>query len=88
MFRSVGQKKRWRHTDEISILEVESVELIAGLLSIHHIFVYDESRAFCVIGDALADLAVSIISSMYDTMALRAASDRSCNLPNGSELPK
>jgi hypothetical protein len=48
-----------RHTDEVSILEVEAVELVASRLGIHYIFIDNECSALGVVGDALANLAVS-----------------------------
>jgi hypothetical protein len=45
-------------TNEISILEVESVQLIASLLGIHHVFINDEGRSLCIVGDSLADLSM------------------------------
>ena len=44
------------HTDEISILEVEPVELIACLFGVVHVFIYDESSTLGVVRNALADL--------------------------------
>lgn len=44
-------------TNEISVLEVEAVQLIASLLCIHDILVDDERRALRVIRDSLTDLA-------------------------------
>ena len=46
-----------RPTDKIAILEVETVELVASRLGIHHVFIDDEGGALCVVGDSLADLA-------------------------------
>lgn len=46
-----------RHTDEIAILEVESVQFVAGLLGVHDIFVDNESGALGSVGNSLADLA-------------------------------
>lgn len=43
--------------DEIAVLEVEAVQLVASTLRIHDILVDHESGALCVGGDALADLA-------------------------------
>lgn len=51
-------KMRVRHTDEVAVLEVEAVELVAGLLCIHHVFVDDERSALGVVGNALSHLAV------------------------------
>jgi hypothetical protein len=44
-------------TDEVTALEVEAVELVAGLLGVHDIFVDDKGGALGVVGDALSDLA-------------------------------
>ena len=43
-------------TNEIAILEVEAVQLIASLLGIHHVLVDDIGGSFGLVGDALADL--------------------------------
>jgi hypothetical protein len=45
-------------TDEIAVLEVEAVQLVAGLLGIQDFLVNDECGPLGVVGDALADLAV------------------------------
>lgn len=50
-------EKDGSRTDEIAVLEVEAVELVAGLLGIHHILVDDKGSALGVAGNALADLA-------------------------------
>lgn len=42
--------------DEISVLEVESVKLVACLFGVYNILVDNEGGALCVVGDALADL--------------------------------
>lgn len=44
-------------TDEVAILEVETIQLVAGGFGVHDILVDDERGALCVVGDALADLA-------------------------------
>ena len=43
--------------DEIAVLEVEAVQLVAGGFGVHDIFVDDEGGAFGVACYALADLA-------------------------------
>jgi hypothetical protein len=43
--------------DEVAVLEVEAVQLVACALGVHDIFVDDEGSAFGVGCDALADLA-------------------------------
>lgn len=78
----------WRaRTDEVSVLKVEAVQLVAGLLSIHDIFVNDECGAFGVVGDALADLTVLCISVSHPSNSLRrgnAAYRTGPNLPKRS----
>jgi hypothetical protein len=49
-------------TNEIAVLEVEAVQFVAGLLSIHYIFVNDECGALGVVGNSLTDLAVERVS--------------------------
>ena len=44
------------HTDQVSVLEVESIELIACLLGVVHVFVYHKSCALRVVGNTLANL--------------------------------
>ena len=50
------------HTDKIAILEVESVQFIASLFCVHHIFIDHKSGAFGVARNALADLTVTRIT--------------------------
>lgn len=47
--------------DEVAVLEVEPVQLVAGGFRVHDIFVDDEGRAFGVAGDALADLTAGLL---------------------------
>lgn len=42
--------------DEVAILEVEAIQLVARGFGVHDIFVDDESGALCVVRNALADL--------------------------------
>jgi len=49
-------------TNEISILEVEAVQLVASHLGIHYVLIDNECCAFRVVGDSLADLAVKRVS--------------------------
>lgn len=44
-------------TNKIAVLEVEAVQLVAGLLRIHDILVYDEGGALGVVRNTLSDLA-------------------------------
>lgn len=46
-------------TNEVAILEVETIQLITRRLCIHHIFINHERGALGVVGDALADLTVT-----------------------------
>jgi hypothetical protein len=67
-----------RHTDKVTILEVEAVQLVARLLRIHHILIDNECRALGVVGNALADLA------RYRQYA--ATSHAFSNLPDWTKL--
>lgn len=49
-------------TNEVAILEVETIQLIARCLCIHDIFINHKRGAFGVVGDTLADLAVTRVS--------------------------
>jgi hypothetical protein len=42
--------------DEVSVLEVETIELVACLLGVYDILVYHKRSSLCVVGDTLADL--------------------------------
>jgi len=46
-----------QRTNEISVLEVEAVELVASRLGVHYVFIDDECGALGVIRDALTYLA-------------------------------
>jgi hypothetical protein len=48
--------------DEVAVLEVEAVQLVAGAFRVHDIFVDDEGGAFGVACDALADLTGRFVS--------------------------
>ena len=50
-------KTRLLLTDEVSVLEVEAVQLVASRLGVHHVFIDNECSALGVVGNALADLA-------------------------------
>jgi hypothetical protein len=54
----VASQKRLLRTNEVSVLEVEAVELVASRLCVHYVFIDDEGGALGVVGDALANLAV------------------------------
>lgn len=47
--------------DEIAVLEVEAVQLVAGALGVEYIFIDNVGGAFGIGGDALADSAGWII---------------------------
>lgn len=60
-------------TNEITVLKVETVQFVTGLLRIHDIFVDDEGGALGVVGNALADLAADGISTaVADNIRTRA----------------
>jgi len=48
---------RDRRTNEVAILEVEAVQLVARLLRIHHVLIDNEGCTLGVVGNSLADLA-------------------------------
>src|SRR5689334_13798175 len=56
------EKIRMIHTDQIAVLEVKAVELVAGLLGIHYVFIDNEGRALGVVGNALTDLSAMGVS--------------------------
>lgn len=64
-------------TDKISVLKIETVQLVAGLLCVHDIFVHDEGGAFGIVGDSLTDLA-----------GIRVSVPHTCALSNGVENPR
>ena len=86
--------RKKKHTDEISVLKVETVELVTGLLCIHHILIYNKSRAFRVVGDPLADLTVQSISNPYVILERQGMGARECyplkrfNVPYRSKFSK
>lgn len=48
-----------KHTNQVAVLEVEAVQLVAGLLCVHDILVNDKGCPLGSGGDALADLSVA-----------------------------
>lgn len=49
----------WRvRTDKVTVLEVEAVQLVAGLFCVHDVFIDNKGSALGVVGDALSHLAV------------------------------
>ena len=45
-----------QQTNEVAILKVETIQLIASRLRIHHVFIYDERGTLGVICDTLTNL--------------------------------
>ena len=45
-------------TDQVAILEIESVQFITSLFCIHDIFIYHKSGAFGIARNTLTDLTV------------------------------
>jgi hypothetical protein len=66
------------HTNKVTILKVESVEFVAGLLCVHHFLIDYKCSAFGVIGDSLTNLTVAI-SKVHTVHKY---------IPNRSELAK
>ena len=90
-----GQSGWGGHTNKISVLEVEAVELVAGLFRVHDVFVDYECSAFCVVGDALADLAGFIVSSVRSEKSVKLSFEcnrsrflKSATYRTGPNLPK
>ena len=50
-----------RRTDEVAVLEVEAVELVASRFCVHYVFINDEGGALAMVGDTLADLAAEAL---------------------------
>lgn len=46
-------------TDQVSVLEIEAIELIACLLGVVHVLVDHECGTLRVVGDTLADLPIN-----------------------------
>jgi hypothetical protein len=74
-----------RLTNEIAILEVEAIQLIASLFGIHHILIDDKCRSLCVIGNPLAYLSMTSVNNTSCTM-LRSIWGRTYRM--GPNLPK
>jgi hypothetical protein len=55
--RALPLIRRITHTDQVSALEIEAIELIACLLGVVYVLVDHECCAFGVVGNALTDLA-------------------------------
>ena len=73
-----------RRTNEISILEVEAVQLIASLFGVHHVLIDNERCSLCVIGDSLANLSVELVSIILADVL----EDVGWIVPNGTKFAK
>lgn len=81
-------KTRLLLTDEVSVLEVEAVQLVASRLCVHYIFIDDEGCALGVVGDSLADLAVLELVNWSDGSGQDAPAHKEDDVPHGAELAK
>lgn len=80
--------KRLPRTDEIPVLEVEAVELVAGRLCVHYVFIDDEGSALGVVGDALANLAMLKSVTWSDGEGQDAPAHEGDDVPHWAELAK
>lgn len=62
---------------EVAVLEVEAVQLVAGTLCIHDIFVDDESGSLGICRDSLADLTEKKLVLALSRVVRRAAAEAS-----------
>lgn len=77
-----------RPTDEISTLEIETVQLVTSLLSIHYIFIDNKSSAFGVSCNTLANLAASNVSQLARKLRHPRPDHRAPTHRTGPNLPK
>lgn len=75
-------------TDEISVLEVEAVQLVASRLCVHHVFIDDEGGALGVVGNTLANLAVLKSVTWSDYRGQDATAHEGDDVPHRAELAK
>jgi hypothetical protein len=75
-------------TDEIPVLEVEAVQLVASRLCVHHVFIDDEGGALGVVGDTLANLAVLTSVTWSDRVGQDAPAHGRDDVPHWAELAK
>jgi hypothetical protein len=63
----------WRggRTNEVSVLEIEAVELVAGLLGVGYVFIDNEGSTLGVVGDTLSNLATMAVSIIKSQSAYR-----------------
>lgn len=86
---SIGRARaQMRPTDEISILEVEAVQLVTSLLSIHDIFIDNKSSAFGISCNPLANLATSTISQVARKLHRLETRSSCSDSPHRSEFAK
>lgn len=52
------KKNSLRLTNKVSVLEIEPIQLVTGLLCIHHVLIDNKCGSLGVVRDSLADLAV------------------------------
>lgn len=69
--------------DEVAVLEIEAVELVAGLFGVYNILVDNECGALCVVGDALTDLTDS-----WSAQCRARVGKREWHSPNRTKLAK
>jgi hypothetical protein len=81
-------KTRLLLTDEVSVLEVEAVQLVASRLCVHYIFIDDEGCALGVVGDSLADLAMLESVTWSDCRDQDAPAHEGDDVPHWPELAK
>lgn len=58
----ISNRDAQSRTDEITVLKVETVQFVTGLLRIHDIFVDYESGTLGVVGNALTNLAIGWVN--------------------------
>lgn len=54
-----------RRTNEVSVLKVEAVQLVASLLRVGYVFIDNEGGALGVVGDTLSNLAAQTVSIKF-----------------------
>lgn len=81
-------EKRLPRTDEIPVLEVETVKLVASRLCVHYVFIDDEGCALGVVGDALANLAMLKSVTWSDGEGQDAPAHEGDDVPHWAELAK
>lgn len=77
-----------RPTDEISVLEVEPVQLVTSLLSIHDILIDNKRSAFGISCNPLANLATLSISQIARKLHHLETRSSCSDSPHRSEFAK